>query len=245
MGNRVIAYIPLMYGSEYLEACIKSMENCVEKIMVIYSPIGSQGHRTNIECPEKESDLKEIALKASSKVEWHVGYFPHEGAHRDWIYKHTGGYDVMITADSDEVFDEEDLKKAIEFVANGDKRMYGVDGFINFWRSFNHVVLDGFRPYRFVNLKQPALTYGEVKCKIYHFGCCQKEEIVRFKWNVSGHKHELRHNWIDDVYLAWSPSNNIPDLHPVARNLWNAAEYDKQTLPDILKNHVNFNKEVV
>lgn len=239
---RVIGYIPLMYGAEYLDACIKSMEPVVEKIMVIYSDQGSQGHRTNIPCPETEQQLKSIALSASPKVEWHKDYFPNEGAHRNWIYQHTSGYDMVLTLDADEVVEPRDVEEALWTAYKGDKRFYGIDGFINFWRSFNHVCLDGFRPYRIVNLRQGQHSTGEVKMRVYHFGCCQGIDIVRFKWNVSGHKSELKHNWIDGTYLAWNPENNFGDLHCVSNNLWNTVPFDKNDLPEILKQHPNFNR---
>jgi hypothetical protein len=65
------------------------------------------------------------------------------------------------------------------------------------------------------------------------------------KWNISGHAHELRPGWIDEVLYKWTPENNFPNLHPVAHGIWNATPYDKNTLPDILKQHPNFNKELI
>lgn len=241
---RVIGYIPLMYGAEYLEACIKSMENHCEKILVVYTDKPSQGHGTIHKCPETEEQLKEIAMKASNKIEWHKGQFGFEAEHRNYILKYTTGYDLVFTLDSDEVVDSSKLSHALKLAYESDKRHIGIAGFVNFWRSFNYACYDGFTPYRIVNLRNSGGT-GVVELPIYHFSTAQKLEIVRFKWNVSGHKDELRRNWIDDVYLRWTPENQIQDLHPVAFGLWNATPFDKENLPDILKQHPNFNKEII
>lgn len=241
---RVIGYIPLMYGAEYLEACIKSMENHVEKIIIVYTEKPSQGHATNIPCPETEEELKSIALNASGKCEWHKSEFGSESAHRNYILPFASGYDLVFTLDADEIVHQDDIKEALAYAYNSNRRHIGFRGFINFWRSFNNVCIDGFVPYRIVNLKNSAGT-DAVNCRVYHFSTAQKIETIRFKWNVSGHKDELRRNWIDKIYLGWTPENNLQDLHPVAIGLWNAVPFDKETLPEILKSHPNFNKDLI
>lgn len=241
---QVIGYIPLMYGAEYLEACIKSMENHVDKIIIIYTEKPSQGHATNIQCPESEEELKSIALNASAKCEWHKSEFGSESEHRNYILDFTRGYDLVFTLDADEVVNQEDIPNALKLAYESDKRHIGFAGFINFWRSFNYACYDGFVPYRIVNLRNHSGT-GQVDCRVYHFSTAQKIETVRFKWNVSGHKDELRKGWIDNIYLGWTPENNLQDLHPVALGLWNAVPFDKNQLPDILKSHPNYNKKYI
>ncbi len=237
---RVIGYIPLFYGKEYLHACIKSMENHVEKILIVYTDKPSQGHATSLICPETEEELKVIALNASPKVEWHKGEFSHEAEHRNYILKYSEGYDLIFTLDADEIVEEKDIQQALKLAYESDKRHIGISGFINFWRSFNHACYDGFIPYRIVNLRNQSGA-GQVDCRIYHFSTAQNIETIRFKWNVSGHKDELRKRWIDEVYLG----SGLIDLHPVAFGLWNATPFDKETLPDILKQHPNYNKELI
>lgn len=241
---RVIGYIPLFYGAEYLEACIKSMQNHVEKIIIVYTDKPSQGHATTIECPESEELLKSIAFKSSDKIEWHKSNFGSEAEHRNYILKFSDGYDLVFTLDADEIVDQEDIPNALKLAYESDKRHIGFAGFINFWRSFDYACYDGFIPYRIVNLRNHGGT-GQVDCRVYHFSTAQNIETIRFKWNVSGHKDELRKNWIDDIYLKWTPENQFNDLHPVAFGLWNATKFNKELLPEILKLHPNFNKETI
>lgn len=241
---RVLGFIPCHYGAEYLDACIKSMEPFVERIIIVYSDQGTQGARSHIPCPEKEEELKIIAESASDKVEWYKDYFTRETDHRDYIMRFAAGFDCIISLDTDEVFEPEDVPAAIEAAMNSTARYINIKGFKNFWRSFNHVCLDGFLPYRIINLHNQG-GMDTVECRIYHFGCAQDISIVRYKWLVSGHRNEIRANWIDDIYLAWTPENNMQNLHCVAHNIWNAEPYDKTTLPEVLKQHPNYNKDVI
>jgi len=241
---RAIAYIALHYGAQYLKEAIQSIAPFVEKIIVFYTEKPSYGFGTEKPCPESEEQLKEIALSASNKVMWAKGEWGQEGAHRHEIFKYAGGYEVIIAFDADEVFEQEDLPKAIEFVANGQYRNYGVNGYINFWKTFDWEVKDFFRPIRFINLKR---TDGEgvVDQTIYHFSCCQSDEIMDYKYCVHGHKNEIDSNWLQEKYYAWTPENPVRFLHPTSGQIWgDALAYDKTQLPESLKNHPNYNKTI-
>ena len=153
---------------------------------------------------------------------------------------------MCLTIDADEVFKEDEIENALNYAFTDPERYFGIDGYKNFWRSFNHVCLDGFRPIRIENFNNDN---GEqnINCKltIYHFSTCQREEIMRFKYGVFGHASEMKPNWLDNVYYRWTPANNFSDLHCVSIGLWNAVEFDKTTLPEYLKTHANYNKEIV
>lgn len=247
---KILGYVPLMYGAEYLEASLTSMLPWVDKLIIVYVDRGSQGHHTNIPCPETKEQLQDIVRKIDSpKIEWHnCGTFQNENAHRNYILQFSEGYDLIFTLDADEVCEAQDMPAAIEHALNSTKRHISINGFINFWRSFDYVCLDGFRPFRFVNLRNPSGATDEsdlCKLRIYHFSTCQSIDTIRFKWNVSGHANELRPGWIDSVYLGWQPSmvdEPRQNLHPVAHDIWNAVRFDKSTLPEVLKNHPNYNR---
>lgn len=246
---RSIAYCPILYGKEFLKQAIQSVEPFVERIIMLYTEKPSYGHGTDVDCPETEEELKAIALSASPKVFWVKGNWGQEGEHRNEIYKYADDYDIIISFDADEVFNQEDLPKAIEFIANGDKRNYGVNGYINFWKTFDLEVKDFYRPIRFINLKNEWGTEGEVMQRIYHFSCCQSDEIMRYKYLVHGHASELKNNWLEEKYFGWNPRNQLQYLHPVALDIWgDAFPFDKTTLPQSLKDHpryqIEFPKEI-
>ena len=116
----------------------------------------------------------------------------------------------------------------------------GFGGYVNFWRSFNHACYDGFTPIRFINLKgDNSNGYGVVPCTVYHFSCAQPKYIMDFKYLIHGHKNELRENWLESIYYG----EQMIDVHPTSFGLWNATPFDKNTLPESLKQHPNFSKE--
>jgi hypothetical protein len=241
---RVISYVPIFYGKEYFRESILSMHDHVEQIHVFYTPSPSQGHGTNIPCPETEQELKDIAFATSNKIIWHNGTYKGEAEHRSEIYKYAEGFDLVFTLDSDEVVESSKLEHALKLAYESDKRYIGISGFINFWRSFNWCCLDWFKPIRIINLRN-AGGEGVVDLPIYHFSTAQSRAIVDFKWNCSGHKNELRPNWVEEIYGKWSPENNFSDLHPTSFSLWSPIPFDKETLPEILKQHPNFNKTLI
>ncbi len=248
MNKRIIGELIVHYGGEYMDAAIKSAAPYCEEIIVLYSPKPSHGHGTNIPCPESESDLMNIAYSASNKVRWVKVDANMEGIHRGQIFKiaEQGKYDGILVFDADEVF--ADISEQIEQCWRSTKRNIGFSKYINFWKSFNHACYDGFTPIRFHNLhNKDSNGCDVVDAMVYHFGCAQRMPIMEYKLLIHGHKSEIRKNWLTDIYQRWQPGMGIENgLHLVANGLWpQAIPFDKTTLPDILKSHHNFTKDVI
>ena len=239
---RTIAYAPLHYGIEYLKEAIQAIHPFVEKIILLYAINPSHGHTSNVPCPESEEQIKSVALAASNKVEWVRGNWGMEAAQRETIYDYANGFDVIIAFDADEVFEQEDIQKNIEFVYKSDKRTFGVDGYVNFWKTFDWEVKDQFRPIRFVNNNNSRESgEGIVYQRIYHFGCCQSDEIMNYKYLIHGHIDEIKSNWLKEKYYAWSVNNQVRFLHPTSNDIWgDAFRFNKNKLPQALKEHKNF-----
>ena len=66
--KKVIAYTALHYGKEYLADAIRSVIDYVDQYWVIYTPVGSPGHRTDAPCPESKEELSWIANDAADKI---------------------------------------------------------------------------------------------------------------------------------------------------------------------------------
>jgi hypothetical protein len=240
---RVLAYYPLHYGKEYLRESILSIRDHVEKIVILYSSKPTFGFSTHHECPENEQELMAIAMEASDKVVWISKGYGSEGEHRNFINTFSQNFDLILAVDADEVWNEESLKQCLADAMNSEERYTGVAGFLNFWRSFNHVCKDGFCPIRITRVAAGNMNQRFVQGIVYHFSCAQSEKIMDYKYLIHGHKDEIRDGWLENTYKGWVPGQG--DLHPVSIALWNAESFDKYTLPDILKNHENFNKEAI
>lgn len=244
---RVLTYFPIHYGKEYLACALQSVLEVSDKIVILYSPLPSYGFGTDVKCPETEEELLEIALKVcGDKLIWHKHQFGNEGEHRGYINTWSESYDLILAVDADEIFHTEELKVALQLAYEGKERFFGIAGYKNLWRSFNFACHDGFTPVRITNLHNES-GQGVVPCTIYHFSCAQSEEIMRYKLLIHGHKDEIRPGWLENVYLNWTPQTPPTEegLHLVAKGIWQATPFDKTTLPEYLKNHVNYNKELI
>jgi len=234
---KVLAYMPIHYGKQFLREAILAIHPHVDKIIIFYTKHPSYGHNAHLTAPETENELRQIAFGASTKIMWSNGSYGFEGHHRSQVWEYSKGYDLILPVDADEVWDSDILRTALDEAITRPEKQFGVDGFVNFWKSFNEVCIDSYRPIRIINPNGQGT--GEIKGKVYHFGYCISEKLMRYKWEIHGHKDELIPNWIDEVYL----SDRKNDLHPVAHGIWNAEPFDKNTLPEILKIHPDFNKE--
>lgn len=240
--SKVLGYMPLHYGADYLRESLLSVIDLCDVFVILHTPIPSYGFGTNVVCPETEEELRAIAQDVcGNKLVWSSKKYGSEGEHRKAIYGFTRGFDLLLAVDADEVFDTEQLRKGLEIAAVGVHRNYGINGYINLWRSFNHACYDGFLPIRVINLKNKHTEMSSLDVTIWHFSCCQSKKIMDYKYLIHGHKDEIRSNWLQDFYY----SDRMNDVHPVAIGLWNAKEYNKELMPSYLKEHPYFNLERV
>lgn len=244
----IIAYTALHYGRDYLASAIRSVIDDVHAYYVLYTPVGSHGHRTAIPCPESEQELFHIAHEAAGdKLRWVQGDWAHEGMQRDAIHQIVPDADVVIALDSDEIWADGLLMYALGFaIADGAWR-YRVP-MIHYWRSFHKAVLhDPAYPERIIFPKRQRgqIAYIPNKCGyINHMGYAQRLDIVRYKLETHGHKGEFRRDcdWFEDVYKA----NRQTDCHVVGSQYWNPEPVNwRNYMPGWMAEHPYADKEVI
>lgn len=240
----------LHYGAEYLPHALQAVDGIVDKIIILYSPRPTHGSFTTMQCPDSRHALLDICHNSIKTSAWDWVDIPQvtrENQHRNLAFDYCNGFDVLVNFDSDEVWDRDGLKSAIEQADKLDSRYIQLrhDSWVNFWRSFDWVVKDGFSPVRLHNLKSTNKKQEIVTGRLYHFGCAQRKEIMEYKYEIHGHRSEIRPNYLKDFYFAWTPGNQFGDVHPVARSLWSPEPFDKTTLPEYLKNHPNYDKVLI
>lgn len=239
--------MPIHYGKEYLKESLLSIINHCEKVVISYTATPSHGYGTVDVCPDSREEIQSICQEVlGDKLIWDENNFSQENQHRRQIYNYSMGFDLILSIDADEVFEPKELGNALQFAYNNTQRYYGIKGYVNFWRSFNHACYDGFRPIRIENLNSANLDQNhECPLTIYHFSTAQSEPVMRYKYKIFGHASEIRENWLDGIYYSSESPGNQKDIHCVAFGIWNPVEFDKNTFPDFLKEHVNFNKEII
>jgi hypothetical protein len=250
---KTLGFIMLHYGAEYLEYALHPLCEVCDKVIILYSKVPTH-NSGNLPLTESRDELMQIACKFD-KVHW-IDVFDciNESDHISRIFNYTEGYDVLVRADADEVWDIEDLKAAIHQVYNTPYMRFGVDGFIHFWRSFNYrashnihgVECDYFRPVRLWHLREKNTAQEpSISAKIYHFGYAISEKTMRYKLSCHGHKSEFREGWLNS-WISWQPEDNEGYFHPTTKDIWHRiAQFDSAKLPEKLHFHPYFNQEII
>jgi hypothetical protein len=251
---KIVSYTALLYGVDYLEWAIRSVIDHVDEHHILYTAIGSHGHRTDRPCPDSRDDLYAAAVRgAGDKLRWHEGEWPYEGAQRESIHQYAPDADVILVVDADEVWDEAIAsvsRKIAPEVRNVRVPM------VHFWRSFHRAVIhDPAFPVRLIFPQAPSgeQTLGgayrvpdmiEVHPVISHFGYAQRAEIVEYKQHTHGHRNEWRRDvdWFNDKFLA----NAQTDTHPVGSDFWNPETVNPwDYLPEFMKAHPYADMDVI
>lgn len=244
---KVIGFLTIHYGKEYLKECLTSIKDHCEKVVVAYTSNPSHGFGTTDICPDSKEEIKAICESVlGSQLIWDENNYSQENQHRRQVHNYSAGYDLVLTIDADEVFEPSEINAALDYAYSHPQRYYGIKGYINFWRSFDYACFDGFRPIRIENLHRSNVDQNhECPLTIYHFSTAQSEPVMRYKYKIFGHASEIKPDWLDKTHYGWRPDNNFGDLHPVSIGLWNAIMFNKNNLPEFLKQHPNFNKELI
>lgn len=251
--SKRIAYYVLHYGKEYLAWSIRSVQESVSEIHILYTDQPSFGHRTTLACPDTEAELKEEAHRFLKKpLIWHSGRWGQEGAHRGEIEKiaRDRGAELVLVVDADEIWAPGLAESALESVWSNNGARSTLVRMIHFWRSLSWVCKDPAMPSRVLDLRHPPGTIWYLDPQahpVYHAGYAQSEDVTKYKWEIHGHQNELRKDWLQQKFLGWDP--NIVDVHPTcAKGFWTPEQTDPQTLTElekVLGDHPYWGKEII
>ncbi len=248
---KIIAYTALLYGKDYLGSAIRSVIDYIDEYYVLYTSIGSHGHRTDLPCPDTRQELLEIAIQsAGRKLRWFDGEWSYEGQQRDTIFSLAPDADAILVLDADEIWKESIITNAIDF-KNGvpfHRNVHRVRvPMVHFWRSFNKAILhDPAYPERIIFPKantRDVITQGTQYGYIAHMGYAQRKDIVFYKQHTHGHKNEWRKDcdWYNDRFMNREATT---DLHPVGSDSWTYELIDPMNyLPNYMQQHPFWGKE--
>lgn len=250
---RVESYHVIHYGVDYLGYSLRSVYDQVDRLNCFYTPHPSHGHRTEAQPPETRQQLLDAAYQydPQSKIYWYdVDNIWQEGHQRDYAVSvcERNGAGLILVVDYDEIWHEHVLDKALNHVWEMNGARNWLINFSHLWRSFSYVCRDNNWPVRIIDTRHGGGT-GYVPKElgdIYHFGYAIRDDVLRYKMSIHGHKDELRPNWYEDKWSMWPPPD---DCHPTnGKNdegigWWNPMPFDKRELPYILRSHKFYNLE--
>jgi hypothetical protein len=240
----------LHYGNDYLSYALRSVYHSVDQCHIFYTPTPSHGHVTNTPPIETKEELMQAAYAYDSdnKVKWYdmLG-ITHEGSQRDLALRtvEAAGAELVLVVDCDEVWHSEVLKVSIEYAKYFSGYRNNLVNMAHLWRSFNWVCYDEGWPVRIINLTKPKtsdITYLPSGGP-FHFGYAVTNRVMQYKWQIHGHKNELRPNWFDDKWSKWPPPN---DCHPTNdNNFWTPESFNKAQLPVFMAEHPFFGMDKI
>ena len=236
---KIAAYYCLHYGKEYLDYSMRSIRPFVDQIFVVHSKAPSFGSKTRRKNPDTEAEL--ISSVTVDGVVWLETEAGTEEQHRRYIMDHIEGYDYLFHVDYDEVWDLRALVRIKEELRKKRYREYRV-GFRHLYRSFDWICDDPMMPTRFINLKKKE-GVGYLDEKGYHFGYAINPKLMQYKWDIHGHKQELKKGWFTDVYSKFPEIKE--DVHPTCDNTWNVQAFNKEELPVLMKAHPYYGKDII
>lgn len=240
---KVIAYAALLYGKCYLDAAIRSVIDDVDEFWVLHTDVGSHGHRTDTPSPDTRDELHDIAHTAAGrKLRWVTSQWAYEGDQRDRIFSLSPDADMVIPVDYDEIWQPGLLDTVLRAATDSPSVFRWRIPFRHYYRSFYWCVLhDPAYPHRLYNVRGDAsqeATLDSGGLAVNHMGYAIPPALMRYKWEVHGHKGQLRRDvdYFTDVYEA----NRRTDCHPVGSIYWNAEPVDpfaQGWLPEWMKQH--------
>jgi len=232
----------LHYGKDYLSYALRSVYHSVDQLHIFYTPTPSHSHTTNTPPIETKEELQQAAYAydPDSKIKWYdmIGV-THEGQQRDMALKtvEAAGAELVVVVDCDEVWPGDALDYFLSQVWENGINRNNLVNMIHLWRSFNWCCYDDGWPVRIIDLRYSDGTHylPKDKGRVFHFGYAVTNRVMSYKWEIHGHKNELRPDWLKDKWQRWPPPD---DCHPTNdKNFWMPKMFDKLKLPVFMSEH--------
>lgn len=273
MRTKRIACYACHFGAEWIGYSVRSMREAVDEIHVFYAPEPSYGYRTEgAVCPETEDQIHAEVKRwiGSTPLFWHrVVGTQSEGEHKDKMLTvaKDRGAEAYILLDADEIWDTQTAVEVFDLVLRRNEAARWQTCFHHFWRSFDWMVYEHFRPIRVVDMRHwrwegstprgPATADASLdevtqKWGVFHFGYAQCEKTMRYKFTCHSHKPETDWPaWLERVFFPWTPEKveEFRWMHPTTPGLWETAKPTppemKEKLKELLGDHPYWGKAII
>ena len=237
---KTLAYIPLHYGCDYLEAVMRSIVDDVDRILILYTAAPSYGHSGHLKNPDSREELKRITSKFPKVIWKDIRQVSRENIHRKMAdeYAHLSreNFDLILAVDADEIWKPGTLAPTLEKAFYSNYRFHNIHhaGWYHFWKSKDEVNKDGFQPMRITNLNNYAENSTTVTGgTIWHMGYAISEKAMAYKLSCHGHKSEIPGSWYQDKWLNYK-KGETKYLHPATDAYWIETR-EAPELPDWVK----------
>jgi hypothetical protein len=254
--SRIVGLCCAYYGCDYIAYALRAIAPFCDEVFVFLTDTPSHGTTTNLVCPDSPEEMMAAICGAGigDKLRVVRGRWNNEGEHRNEIFKYANDGDLIVVCDADEIWDSNNLMACISLMnAHPEIPMCRVR-MVTLYRSFGWYCTDPMTQERLIRVGadriQNASTYSPYsqlpeRPDIWHLGYARMPKDVEYKQSIHGHVGEWRQGWFQEKFLGWTPTNYRLDCHPTCVGFWNPQPFDKNLLPEDLKTHPYWNKDVI
>lgn len=239
MAKQIVANYTVFYGEEFIEQSVKSIYDYVDRINIAIGKMSWKNHKGKRFKPidnllEKVKTLPD----PKKKIRVFKGIWDSDTEQRNFLMdKVIGKYDYAMLIDSDEVWEEREIKGLVDvatkMMEDEEIKVIAVD-IIHYYKSLywghrgqnirgvNYLFkADGTVHHEYIRHPGVLPTH---KCSAYyhHYGYAYPPEIIEKKVQMWGHSGETEENWFKAKYLPWKP--NQGQAWSPTFNLWEPVE---------------------
>ncbi len=236
-----------------------------------YNPTARDGSH-----PDRTEALVDQLQKADPKIRLLKGTWDSEVDHRNAGLQLCleDDIDYYWLVDGDEVYRRDHMENIRKGIASHPKVGTFIVKCHIFWRSFSYRIpaqemswrprrifkitrfrnLLGIRfPYRcsFVGQNEmnslgPVYEFPPGEAVFYHFSYARSARAMEDKFRTFSHAHEIRQEWIDQVWKRWPSQREMTNIHPVDPPKFpQALRVSPDDLPEILKRHPYYGRDII
>ena len=184
------------------------------------------------------------------------------------------GFDYYWLVDGDEVYRQDHLQNILEGIRRRPQVGTFIIKCDIFWRSFRYRIpaqelswrprrifkitrhrrILGLRfphPIRFVGQNEmnsigPIYEFPPEEAIFYHFSYARGAAAMKDKFRTFSHAHEIKEEWVRNVWERWPTDREMKDVHPVDPPKFpRVVSKPLDDLPEILQRHPSYGLEII
>lgn len=260
--RRIIVFCRAYFGDEWMECALKSVEPIAHKILVVTSDKSWVKEST-----AKPDDIASIVDKL--RAEANCDYILHSGSWTSQIeqqndvlaYIHENHKECthMLFIDTDEVYEETELKKILQFAKS--PRTFNMGLRVKMYTYIKSIFyrvhpIEEYQPIALIPLRKyihfhavrqtDSCNFVRSDIKMHHFSLVRKnDERIKVKFDTRKDGIPRVDNWFEKFYLNFSPE--IKNFHPIVgkEDQWKSIEQvKKEDLPPrVVESYNAWNKQ--
>ncbi len=216
------AAIPVLNEWRFMPAVTGQLLKVVDRVVLLRGYRSQSGAAVETYLPPPELD---------SRIEILEGNWSSEAQTRNAGMDHLADCDYVFMVDSDEILLDGDLETLRSMAETGDHQAIAVKLY-TYWKTPEYridppedgtikmVLRKDVRLHGIREINAPFAT-ADVWCR--HLSYVRSDEEAREKIRLSGHAHEIRSSWYENIWKAWDANPALENLHPVHPSAYKRA----------------------